>query len=172
VLLTGQAGRVLKPERVTYRDARADDADEIAALWAAANRARGAYVSETSVDVVRERIGAAGAIGKIAEEQGRVVGVAILSPAREDGGRGEPVPGRAHLNTVAVTPVRWRMGIARTILSLIIRHAREMNYVELQLYVDEVNERARRLYEADGWKMTGEAVHEEHATLLRYVRLL
>jgi ribosomal protein S18 acetylase RimI-like enzyme len=155
----------------TYRNARANDADEIAALWAVANRARGAYFSEASVGVVRERIGAAAAVGKIAEEDGRVVGVAILSPAREHGGRGEPVPGLAHLNTVAVNPEHWGMGIGRALVALIVEHARQVGYVELQLYVDGDNERARRLYERDGWKPTGEAVPFEHAVLLRHVRV-
>jgi len=156
---------------VAYRTARANDADEIAALWALANRARGAYFSETSVGVVRERIGAAAAIGKIAEEEARVVGVAILSPARENGGRGEPIPGLAHLNTVSVNPERWGMGIGRALVALIVEHARQVGYDELQLYVDENNERARRLYERDGWKPTGEATPFEDAVLLRYVRV-
>jgi GNAT superfamily N-acetyltransferase len=159
-------------ESIDYRDARADDADEIAALWAVANRARGAHVDDVAVDMVRRRIAATDAVGKIAEQDDRIVGVAILSPAREDGGRGKPIPGLAHLNTVAVTPDRWGVGVARTILGLIVEHAREMNYIELQLYVDEDNERARRLYEFDGWKATGEVVRAEHIALLRYVRLL
>ena len=159
-----------KDSAIAYRDARANDADEIAALWAVANRARGAYVSEVAVDVVRQRIDAAGAVGKIAEEDGRVIGVAILSPARADGGRGEPLAGHAHLNTVAVQPDRWGVGIGRTLLGLIVEHAREAGYVQLQLYVDQDNPRARRLYELDGWEATGEALHDEHAVLLRYVR--
>jgi len=156
---------------VAYRNARASDADEIAALWALANRARGAHFSETSLGVVRKRIGATAAIGKIAEEEGRVVGVAILSPARENGGRGEPIPGLAHLNTVAVNPERWGMGIGRALVALIVEHARQVGYDELQLYVDENNERARRFYERDGWKPTGEAVPFEGAVLLRHVRV-
>ena len=128
--------RVPSPQRIAYQGQRADDADAIAMLWAVANQQRGAHVEDAVVDVVRARITATGAIGKIADEGDGIVGVAILSPGREDGGRGEPVPGLAHLNTVAVTPERWGMGIARTILGLIVRHAREMNYVELQLYVD------------------------------------
>jgi len=171
-LRSGQSGRVPISESIDYRDARADDADEIAALWAVANRARGAHVDDVAVDMVRRRIAATDAVGKIAEQDDRIVGVAILSPAREDGGRGKPIPGLAHLNTVAVTPDRWGVGVARTILGLIVEHAREMNYIELQLYVDEDNERARRLYEFDGWKATGEVVRAEHIALLRYVRLL
>ena len=87
------------------------------------------------MDIVRGRITAKAAIGKVAEEDGRIVGVAILSPAREDGGRGEPVPGLAHLNTVAVAPDRWGMGVARTVLGQIVEHARMLNYTQLQLYV-------------------------------------
>ncbi len=153
-----------------YRSARADDADEIAALWSVANQARGTYIRDGDVDIVRGRIATANTIGTVAEEDGRIVGVAILSPARANAGRGDAIPGLAHLNTVAVMPDRWGQGIARTILGLIVEHAREGGYVQLQLYVDDDNARARRLYERNGWKPTGEIVHAERVTHLRYVR--
>ena len=159
-----------KRRGITYRSARTADADEIAAVWSVANRARGASVNDVHVDIVRGRISEAAAVGKVAEEEGRIVGMAILSPAREDRGQGDPVPGLAHLNTVAVIPDRWGQGIARAILKLIVEHARGIGYTELQLYVDADNERARRLYELDGWTATGEAVHAFDAALLRYTR--
>ena len=84
----------------------------------------------------RGRITAKAAIGKVAEEDGRIVGVAILSPAREDGGQRRSLsPASLHLNTVAVAPDRWGMGVARTVLGQIVEHARMLNYTQLQLYV-------------------------------------
>ena len=37
-------------------------------------------------------------------------------------------------------------------------------------YVAKVERKGRTKAELDGWEATGEALHDEHAVLLRYVR--
>jgi RimJ/RimL family protein N-acetyltransferase len=168
----GHTGRVTEPVRIAYRSARADDADRISLLWSAANRARGGYVAEGDVAIVRGRITETDAVGYVAEDDGQIVGVAILSPARENRGRGDAIPGLAHLNTVAVASDLWGQGIARSILDLIVDHAHGLGYTQIQLYVDDDNTRARRLYERNDWNPTGEVARDEHVTHLRYLRLI
>lgn len=70
------------------------------------------YTAERSISA---RL-AAGALGLVAREAGRVVGYAEVQ------GRGRHLPGRDHLSLLFVLPARQRCGIGRGLLTEIRRH--------------------------------------------------
>ena len=83
----------------------------------------------------------------VAEEDGRVVGFASVGPSRDEGGIGE-------LYAIYVDPDAWSTGAGRAL----IRCAEERlasEYAEATLWVLEDNPRARRFYEAAGWRPDG-----------------
>jgi len=156
---------------VVYRSATVDDRNAIASLWLAANRARSGNDAPVDPELIASRIETVGAFGFVADDAGEVVGSTILSPALRDHGAGAAIPGLAHLNTVAVAPGRWGEGIARTLLDLVVDAARGHGYERIQLFTQDHNDRARDLYERNGWVLTGDEVVDTHGdTLVRYLR--
>ena len=156
---------------ILYRAATVDDRDAIATLWLAANRARSGADVPVDPELIASRIETDGAFGFVAGDADVVVGALILSPALMDRGTGPPIPGLGHLNTVAVAPVRWGQGIARTLVRLVVDEARARGYMQIQLYTQNHNARARDLYERNGWQVTGEEVVDVHGdTLVRYLK--
>ena len=93
------------------------------------------------------------------------MGVAFLSPA-ENGGRGEPIPGLAHLNTVAVNPERWGMGIGRALVALIVEHARQVGSTSFSSTWTRTTSERTPVVRTRRLDPAGEAVPFEDAVLL------
>jgi GNAT superfamily N-acetyltransferase len=83
----------------------------------------------------------------VAEEAGRVVGFASMGPSRDEGGVGE-------LYAIYVDPEAWSSGIGR---ALVARAEGRLaaDYSDATLWVLEDNPRARRFYQAAGWRPDG-----------------
>ena len=80
-----------------------------------------------------------------ADEQERVVGFASLGPAFDapsDVGQ---------LYAINLDPDVWGRGFGRALLNFATDRLRELGYVEAVLWVVPDNQRARRLYESEGW---------------------
>jgi GNAT superfamily N-acetyltransferase len=58
-----------------------------------------------------------------------------------------------------VAPEARRHGAARSLIEALVDWARDAGYDELQLWVTEVNDGARALYEASGFVATGDVDH-------------
>jgi ribosomal protein S18 acetylase RimI-like enzyme len=91
----------------------------------------------------------------VAEDDGRVVGFALLGPAQDpdDGGQ---------LYAINVDPDHWGMGAGRALLAAAQAELARLGYAEAVLWVLPGNARARRFYELAGWaddgaQRTGEA---------------
>src|SRR5262249_55133274 len=83
----------------------------------------------------------------VAEGHGRTVGWVSIGPSRDEHGIGE-------LYAIYVDPEEWSRGAGRAL----IRRAEERlaeEYAEATLWVLEDNPRARRFYEAAGWRTDG-----------------
>jgi GNAT superfamily N-acetyltransferase len=83
----------------------------------------------------------------VAEENGRVVGFASVGPSRDEGGIGE-------LYAIYVDPEAWSTGIGRVLIGRAEERLAD-DYTEATLWVLEENARARRFYEAAGWRRDG-----------------
>ena len=77
----------------------------------------------------------------------RVVGFASLGPAR---GRDVPCD-IGQLYAINLDPDVWGRGLGRALLSGVTERLRALGYVEAVLWVVPDNQRARRLYESEGW---------------------
>jgi len=86
----------------------------------------------------------------VAAVSGEVVGFAAFGKERST----EPTE-RGELYAINLDPAQWRRGIGR----LLLRHATEalsaIGYLEAILWVVPSNQRARCLYESEGWTADG-----------------
>jgi ribosomal protein S18 acetylase RimI-like enzyme len=77
----------------------------------------------------------------------RVVGFASLGPALDS----EAPSDIGQLYAINLDPDVWGRGLGRALLSVATDRLRELGYVEAVLWVVPDNQRARRLYESEGW---------------------
>jgi DNA-binding MarR family transcriptional regulator/GNAT superfamily N-acetyltransferase len=90
--------------------------------------------------------------GWVAESGGRIVGSIFLVHARESG--------TAKLRLLYVEPSARGLGLGRTLVRRCIARARQLGYRKLALWTNSVLISARRIYEAEGFRL----VHEEKHT--------
>jgi RimJ/RimL family protein N-acetyltransferase len=79
------------------------------------------------------------------------------------------------LRHLAVRPDRWGTGIATAAIETVVRAMRARDADEVSLWCLADNQRARRLYERHGWRLTAdrqEAMWPPHPIELRYTRAL
>ena len=105
----------------------------------------------------------------VAEDNGRVVGFALVGRARDPEGSGQ-------LYAINVDPDHWGMGVGRALLAAAQAELVRLGYTEAVLWVLPGSARARRFYEVAGWvddgaQRTGEAWGIEF-TEVRYRRPL
>ncbi|HEY7358877.1 MAG TPA: GNAT family N-acetyltransferase [Ktedonobacterales bacterium] len=103
----------------------------------------------------------------IAEQAGQIVGFAITEPSRDDGA--PPLTGEVAL--IYLLPEAAGKGIGRALFARAVADLRERGYQQAILWVLEGNARARRFYEAAGWRPDGARKTEERpGALLHEVR--
>jgi ribosomal protein S18 acetylase RimI-like enzyme len=91
----------------------------------------------------------------VAEDNGQVVGFALVGPAQDPEGAGQ-------LYAINVDPDHWGMGVGRALLAAAQAELARLGHTEAVLWVLPGNARARRFYEVAGWaddgaQRTGEA---------------
>jgi GNAT superfamily N-acetyltransferase len=84
----------------------------------------------------------------VAEEAGRVVGFAVVGPARDPEGAGE-------LCAINVDPDHWGTGVGSALLAAAQAELARLGYAEAVLWVLPDNARGRRFYEVAGWTTDG-----------------
>lgn len=85
------------------------------------------------------------------EHDGEVVGFASAGPSRDDDGSevGE-------LYAIYVDPTHWGSGAGRELAAWADDSLRREGFTEATLWVLDDNPRARRFYQAGGWRLDGE----------------
>jgi ribosomal protein S18 acetylase RimI-like enzyme len=166
---------------VTVRHARVQDAPAIGRVhvhaWQAAYRGQ---MPDDYLDGLRpEERAASWARGLrrepdrdamlVAEDNGHLVGFALVGPAQDPVGAGQ-------LYAINVDPDHWGKGAGRALLAAAQAELVRLGYTEAVLWVLPGNARARRFYELAGWaddaaQRTGEAWGVEF-TEMRYRRRL
>jgi GNAT superfamily N-acetyltransferase len=90
----------------------------------------------------------------LAVEGPSVVGFATTGPSGQDDTIGE-------LLALYVDPPQWGRGVGRTLLGAARRALLERGFEEAMLWVLRGNERAARVYQADGWSSDGTQREDE-----------
>ena len=161
--LTPTSLNLAVPEVVEIRDVRLEDADALGAIhvlaWQKAYRGLmpDEYLDGLSIDERRAmwkdhlRDGTGDSRVLVAAQRGQVRGFATVGPDRGD----EKDAGE--LYAINLHPDHWRHGIGRKLLDASVDALREGGYRRAVLWVHVGNDRARRFYEALGWRCDGEA---------------
>jgi GNAT superfamily N-acetyltransferase len=170
---------------LTSRTARRADAAAVARLWTTADTARqaeiglplgpvtGAGIAEAEQQV-HLRLADPASFALLVEEDDELVATTlVLQALAQDGASRDPLPGVAHVSTVAVRPDRWGRGLGAVVLDLAQLEARKRGFTSAQLWTHETNLRAQRLYERLGWVASGRTKIDDHGERIRhYVREL
>lgn len=103
----------------------------------------------------------------VAEQAGQIIGFAITQPSRDD----DAPPYTAEVSLIYLLQEAAGKGIGRALFAHAVADLRQRGYRQATLWVLESNERARRFYEAAGWRPDGASKAEERpGALLREVR--
>lgn len=90
----------------------------------------------------------------VTEEAGRVVGFATLTPSRDDDLDPATV---GEVAAIYLLPTAWGQGHGRALMGAALDALGRAAYGEAALWVLDTNQRARRFYEAGGWRPDGAA---------------
>jgi ribosomal protein S18 acetylase RimI-like enzyme len=143
----------------TVRPGGPADIDDALATWEAAMEAgRGHPVEPARRERSRGQLGRPDAFLVVADDAGRVVGMAVGMQALADDGAGPPVPGHCHVSAVFVEPGRWGAGIGGRLVDAVLATAAARGYRTAQLWTQADNERALRLYASRGFARTGRSM--------------
>ena len=138
-----------------------------AEIWAAATAARDgcsepapASEAQPLIDAV---LAAQGSLIVLGGEAGEVLAFATAQPAA-----GEEAA--AEVRYVAVRPQFWGQGAGRALMRALPMSLRELGFERAWLTVYSDNARALALYEAAGWRASGEGLRHERTgkPMLRY----
>lgn len=86
-----------------------------------------------------------------------VSGFALVGPSRDEGG----ADGAGEVYAFYVLPELWRRGLGRELMAAALDALSGFGFGEATLWVLEGNDRARRFYEAVGWRADGATKTEE-----------
>jgi GNAT superfamily N-acetyltransferase len=156
--------------QTVVRQGRLSEIDAALAVWRMANSAR-----NLSNHAGRLRAWAhdPDAALLVADDRGRLVGMALRLQGRADDGAGQPIPGLCHLTGICVTPERQGQRVGGRLLDAILVGAREDGYLRATLWTHTDNPRARSLFETRGFVHTGRTVQDEAgAWMLHLERVL
>jgi RimJ/RimL family protein N-acetyltransferase len=87
----------------------------------------------------------------VVERDRRVIGFAATSPARDD----DVAAGTGEVAAIYLDPAAWSTGLGRQLFGAAVDDLGRRKFGPLVLWVLTANRRARRFYEAAGWRPDG-----------------
>ena len=151
------------------RDAVVEDAVAMARVWVAAWQAAyaglmpAAYLAALDADAARpafERSLREGASALVLEQERDIVGFSAYGASRDPGAG----PATGEVIAINLHPSGWRRGMGRQLLRETQQRLGERGFSEATLWVLHANARARRFYEAAGWRLDGLEKHDDTLT--------
>lgn len=127
-------------------------------VWRAANIARMMPPSADRVARIWQKLEDPGACLVIGREEvsGDVLAMALAEPGRAECGAGALIPGSGHVSMVFVHPDLWGLGVGRHVLQGLHGSASAMGWSRTTLWTRALNARAIRLYEGQGYRVSGQ----------------
>ena len=142
-------------------------------VWRAANEARrnGRPAPRAHGDRTRAHIQKPDAFLFVADDDGRVCGMAVGMQGLADDGAGPPIESLCHIGAVFVAPDHWARGLGGALVDAVLAEARTRGYARAQLWTHADNARAHRLYQSRAFQRTGRENHDDLGeTIVHYDR--
>jgi GNAT superfamily N-acetyltransferase len=142
---------------LTVLDVLPADHEAAVGVWRAANVARLLPPSVDRVARIWEKLAEPEAclvIGHL--DAGDVVAMALAEPGRAEHGAGAVIPGYGHVSMVFVHPDMWGRGVGGQLLKGLHERASERGWSHTTLWTRASNAAARRLYEGQGYRRSGQ----------------
>ena len=110
----------------------------------------------------------------VADADSPVVGMAVGMQGRTQEGAGQPIEGLCHVSMIFVAPQCWGEGVGGRLVDATLDEARSRGYSRVQLWTQNDNPRAQRLYEGRGFTRTGRQKKDEDLGewIMQYARPL
>lgn len=161
---------------VVIRPGNSSDIEPAISVWRAANaeRRNGRPVSPEHEKRVQGFLQKPDTFLVVAEADGKVVGMAVGMQGRTQDGAGPPIEGLCHVSMIFVAPQYWGTGIGGKLVDATLDEARSREYGRVQLWTQNDNPRAQRLYEGRGFTHTGRQKrdHDLGELIMHYTRPL
>jgi ribosomal protein S18 acetylase RimI-like enzyme len=160
---------------VIVRTATPADAESALDVWRRATLARrdGKPMPPEAERRTRGSLGKPDAFGVVVDDGGAIVGVGLAMQGRDDDGAGPPRAGLCHVAMVFVAPERWGAGIGGRIVDALVESARTRGYECAQLWTQDDNARAHRLYVGRGFLTSGRRKIDENGdSIVHFERAL
>jgi GNAT superfamily N-acetyltransferase len=93
----------------------------------------------------------------VAEDDDGVVGFVYIGPSQDD----DCGPATGQVGALYSLSTVWGTGVGRALMTEALARLAEAGYTEATLWVLDTNARARRFYEAAGWKPDGAVMVDE-----------
>jgi len=123
-------------------------------------------IEEVDVERTRRYLNQADAFGFACEVDSKLVGFALAMDGKADDGAGAVVPGLCHIAAIFVVPVFWNRKLGSLLMSKLLAAARERNYQRAQLWTQDYNVNARKLYARQGFTPAERTKFDERGDLL------
>ena len=147
----------------------AEDTDRLIKVRALADNAfRGdSPIEEVDVERTRRYLTQIDAFGVVAEFDKQSVGFALAMDGRLEDGAGAVIPELCHIAAVFVAPSLWNRKIGTRLFTALLDAARERSYLRAQLWTQDYNVPAQRLYTRHGFSEAGRTKFDERGDRLQ-----
>lgn len=148
--------------------------DAAASVWRAATGRRRRELGLDPLPDTPIALARPGAFAVGAAEGDELLSLAAALPARADDARSlHNVPGLVHISSVSTRPDYWGSGLAGRCVQALLWQATRRGYARAQLWTHTSNAGSRRLYEREGFALSGRQKEDDHGEpMLHYVREL
>ena len=154
---------------MVIRDARLEDGTAVGRVWVEAWQT--AYAGLMPAEFLAgldptdclarfEHALRAGVSILVLEQDTAIVGFSVFGPSRDSDAGSQ----MGEVMAINLAPSCWRRGFGQVLLRETVERLRRGRFTELTLWVVHANDRARKFYEAQGWRQDGAEKHDDSLT--------